>query len=58
MLGVVANKIFPKDHAIINSQLGRKLAVAGLPFAGGLPADSVIGTARWVVEQQRGRQGW
>ncbi len=46
VLGVVLNKVPPASHTLITSQLGRKLAAAELPFAGGLPGDPIIGTAR------------
>ncbi|EFN58138.1 hypothetical protein CHLNCDRAFT_141896 [Chlorella variabilis] len=46
VLGVVLNKVPKRDHAIINAQLSKKLAAAGLPYAGGIPADATIGTAR------------
>lgn len=46
VLGVVMNKVPPAAHAIITSQLGRKLAAAELPFAGGIPGDPKIGSAR------------
>lgn len=46
VLGVVLNKVPPAAHAIITSQLGRKLAGAELPFAGGIPGDPTIGSAR------------
>jgi hypothetical protein len=48
VLGVVLNKVPKRDHSVVCSQLAKKLAAAGLPFAGGIPADSTIGTARWV----------
>lgn len=31
---------------VINAQLSKKLAAAGLPYVGGIPADPTIGTAR------------
>jgi phosphate acetyltransferase len=46
VLGVVLNKVPPTEHALITSQLGRKLAALNIPFAGGIPADTVIGSAR------------
>jgi BioD-like phosphotransacetylase family protein len=46
VLGVVLNKVPKRDTQIINAQLSRKLAAAGLPYAGGIPADPTIGTAR------------
>lgn len=46
VMGVVLNKVPPREHALVVAQLGRKLADAGLPFAGGIPADPIIGTAR------------
>ena len=46
VLGVVLNKVPPSIHALVTSQLGRKLAAAELPFAGGIPGDAIIGTAR------------
>jgi hypothetical protein len=46
VLGVVFNKVPKRDHAIVSAQLSKKLAAAGLPFAGGIPADPTIGTAR------------
>jgi hypothetical protein len=46
VLGVVLNKVPKRDHSVVCSQLAKKLAAAGLPFAGGIPADSTIGTAR------------
>ena len=46
VLGVVLNKVPKRDHAIVAAQLGKKLTAAGLPFVGGIPADSTIGTAR------------
>lgn len=46
VLGVVLNKVPAATHALITSQLGRKLAAAELPFAGGIPGDPIIGTAR------------
>jgi len=46
VLGAVLNKVPAATHALITSQLGRKLAAAELPFAGGIPGDSIIGTAR------------
>lgn len=46
VLGVVLNKVNKKYHGLITSQLSKKLVAAGLPFAGGIPSSSVIGTAR------------
>lgn len=40
---------------MIGSALAKKLAAAGLPYAGGIPADPTIGTARWG---RGGRVGW
>lgn len=54
VLGVVLNKVPKRDHAIINAQLSKKLAAAGLPYAGGIPADATIGTARWAGWQPPG----
>ena len=46
VLGVVLNKVPPGEHSILVQQVGRKLAAVGLPFAGGIPADALLGTAR------------
>lgn len=46
VLGVVLNKVPPRDHAVLMSQLARKMAAADIPFAGGIPADPLLGTAR------------
>ncbi|GAB4821111.1 hypothetical protein N2152v2_008157 [Parachlorella kessleri] len=46
VLGVVLNKVPKQEHAVITSQLAKKLTAAGLPFAGGIVADYTIGTAR------------
>ncbi|KAI3427945.1 hypothetical protein D9Q98_006335 [Chlorella vulgaris] len=57
VLGVVLNKVPKRDHAIVCAQLSKKLAAAGLPFAGGIPADSTIGTARLneIAQELEGR---
>ncbi|KAL4444345.1 hypothetical protein ABPG75_012082 [Micractinium tetrahymenae] len=46
VLGVVLNKVPKHEHAVIGSALAKKLAAAGLPYAGGIPADPTIGSAR------------
>ena len=43
VLGVVLNKVPRGEHAVITSQVGRQLADAGLPFAGGMPFDPILG---------------
>lgn len=47
VLGVVLNKVPRREHALITSQLSRRLTGAGLAFAGGLPEDPIIATARF-----------
>lgn len=46
VLGLVMNKVPKKEHEQIVSELGKRLTDAGLPFAGGIPASSTIGSAR------------
>ena len=49
MLGVVLNKVNPKEHSIISQQVKSKVQGPDFTFAGALPFNPLLTTVRSVV---------
>lgn len=47
LLGVVLNKVNPKEHAIISQQVKSKVQSNGFAFAGALPFNPLLQTVRF-----------
>lgn len=49
LLGVVLNKINPREHSIISQQVKSKVQTDNFAFAGALPFNPLLQTVRWVA---------
>ena len=49
LLGVVLNKVNPREHSIISQQVKSKVQSHGFAFAGALPFNPLLQTVRLVV---------